>query len=123
MKKPTVEEIAGLIAHYYHSGFHENDVASAIHDLYNPTLKPLEELHKDEKACREIAEMFCVEFGRIVVASDSVVHIVGKFDNEKARVIIWPDGDVFFEIGGKDTPIANPFAIADKIRSLGYEPQ
>lgn len=87
--------------------------------------KPLMHLSGDEESCRKIFDFICNNesaiYSSICIDNDFYfLDINGKIGSNDVQVVIWSDGDIFFELGAKDELIPNIFDVVDFIRSLGY---
>ena len=134
MNKPTITDVCNLIHAYERldpidRGVHA--LALKIHWLYNPTLKPLSDLHKDREACEKIFEFVTMQRGIFEKIEQNKLHIslLGVCSSLYSDITfpvdfkIYPNGRMRLISNGEEENVANQFTLVKLILSLGYDVQ
>lgn len=116
---PTVPQIRAIVREAIKS---KNPIAASIqiHNLMGSTYKPLSDLMNDEEACRKIFNWVADKDPDLIFQHDEERFEISNNGNPSQALFIWSDGEIFFEINGKDCAITHHFEFVDLIRSLGY---
>ena len=134
MKQPTVEELTNFIFGQLDCGLMDflpqdkcESLAKKIDRLYNPTLKLLSELHKDEESCRKVFEFVKWGVYKNTEIMDNRIIMIGEYDDSydtyEVRLAVFYNGSVILAMDGVDEDEGNIFALVDFIRTLGYDVQ